>query len=82
MVLPPAMCTSDFNRPPFVGSVSVAWLDELRLCNAGDRPDEADHLAGDRGGDHDLRLTDCSEAPISRAQPDLRFPGDVPDRRG
>jgi hypothetical protein len=66
----------------FVGSVSAAWSDELRLRNAGDRPDEADHLAGDRGGDHDLRLAGCSEAPISRAQPDLRFPGDVPDHRG
>jgi hypothetical protein len=50
--------------------------------SAGDRPDEADHLARDRGGDHDLRLTDCSEAPISRAQPDLGFPGDVSDRCG
>jgi hypothetical protein len=72
----------EFSDLPFVGSVSAAWSDDFRLRNAGDRPDEADHLARDRGGDHDLRLTDCSEAPISRAQPDLRFPGDVSDRCG
>jgi hypothetical protein len=82
VVLPPAMCTSNFSISFFVGSVSAAWSDELRLCKPGDRPDEADHLAGNRGGDHDLRLAGCSEAPISRAQSDLCFPGDVSDRRG
>jgi hypothetical protein len=49
VVLPPVMCTSNFSSSFFVGSVSAAWSDEFRLRNAGDRPDEADHLAGDRG---------------------------------
>lgn len=51
--------------------------DEFGLRNAGDRPDEADHLACNCSGDHDLRLTGCSETSIPRAQPDLRFPGAI-----
>ena len=50
------------------------------LATAGDCPDDADHLAGDRSGDCDLRLADRGQAPISRAQPDLRFPRCSGDR--
>src|SRR5579863_7578947 len=83
MVLPPAMCASDFSRALFLSvPVSAVQSDEFRLRNAGDRPDEADHLACDRSGDYDLRFAGCSETSISRAQPDLRFPGDVSDGRG
>jgi len=80
---------------PAVRTIRFVVLDPLALArsvgssvsrapagHAGDRPDEADHLAGDRGGDYDLGLAGCGQAPISRAQPDLRFPRDVPDHRG
>src|SRR3954452_10661277 len=51
----------------------------LQLDLAGDRPDEADHLASDRGGDHHLGLAGGDQMPIARAEPGLRLPGNVAD---
>ena len=47
--------------------------DQLVGCEldlAGDRPDEADHLASDRGGDHHLGLAGGDQMPIAPAQPE------------
>jgi hypothetical protein len=46
----------------------------------GNGPDEARQLAGDRGGDDIGRLATAGEFAIARAQPQLRFPGDLADR--
>src|SRR6516165_5991434 len=46
----------------------------------GNGPDEAGQLAGDRGGDDIGRLAGAGEFAIARAQPQLRFPGDLADR--
>src|ERR1700730_8320969 len=62
--------------------VVSARSDRSWLREAGNRPDEANHLAGDRARDHDFRPAGSSQAPISRAQAELRFPGDVAHRRG
>ena len=51
-------------------------INQSRLREAGNRPDEANHLAGDRGRNHNFRPAGRSQAPISRAQAELRFPGD------
>lgn len=47
------------------------------LNRAGDRPDEAHHLAGDSDIDDIGGLTARSKTTISGAEPDLRFPPDV-----
>ena len=47
---------------------------ECRLRNLDGGPDEANHLAGDRGGHNDLRLAGRGQAPIARAQPSWPFP--------
>ena len=68
--------------------IQVPWatqagrLLESRLGDAGDRPNEADHLAGDRRGDDDLRLAGCGQSAISRTEPDLRFPCYIPNGGG
>jgi hypothetical protein len=60
-------------------AVMAASADRLRLNLARDGPDEARHLACDRRGDDNLRLTASSKAPPAAAQPNLRLPGDVAD---
>ena len=54
----------------------------LELDLAGDRPDEADHLARDRRGDHDLGLAGGDQTPITAAEPQLRLPGEVANGGG
>jgi len=54
---------------------------ERRRRDAGDCPDEADHLASDCGRDHDLWPAGRGKPPMARAQSQLGFPGDVADRR-
>ena len=46
----------------------------------GDGPNEASQLTGDRGGDDIGRLAAARELAVARAQPQLRFPGDLADR--
>ena len=48
---------------------------ERWLRDAGDRPDKADHLTSDRGGNHDFGPARRSQSAIARVQPDLPFPG-------
>lgn len=47
---------------------------------AGDGPDEACHLAGDRRDDDDLGLSGRNQMAIALAHPELSFLGDVADR--
>ena len=42
------------------------------LGSPGDRPDEADHLASNRGGDHRVGLALRRQCPIASAQAPLR----------
>src|SRR6266436_3373398 len=48
----------------------------------GDGPDEAGQLAGDRGRDDVGRFAAAGKLAITRAQPQLRLPGDLADRLG
>ena len=58
------------------------------MHHAGDRPDEADHFTGDRGGrstgsgHHHLGLAGSGQAAIAVAQSQLRTPGNVAHRLG
>src|SRR5262245_50270097 len=65
--------------PPALGTERAACRSAggLQLDLARDRPDEADHLAGDRRGHHDLGLAGSDEMSIAAAEPELRLPGDV-----
>src|SRR5215831_716033 len=57
--------------------------DQLTVRHApGDGPDEACQLTSDRGSDDIGRLAAAGELAIARAQPQLRFPGDLADRPG
>lgn len=46
------------------------------LHQTGDRPREADHLAGDGSGDHGLGLAAGGETAVSATQAQLRSAGD------
>src|SRR4051812_26973707 len=48
----------------------------------GDGPDKARQFTGDRSSDDIGRLAGAGEPAISRAQPQLRLPGDLADRLG
>ena len=48
----------------------------------GDGPDEAHHLAGNRGGDDIGRLAGARELAVAGAEPQLCLPGDLADRFG
>jgi hypothetical protein len=84
VVLSPAVRTIGFAGVGLLSRLpaGVSSGCERRLSDAGDCPDKADHFAGDRGGDHDLRLAGRSQTAIPRAQPQLGFPGERADCPG
>jgi hypothetical protein len=49
---------------------------------ANDRPQEAHHLAGDRGDNDGVRLSCGSKPAITGAKPDLGLPSDVANDLG
>src|SRR5215471_5910491 len=63
-----------------MGSLSALVLDRW-LGEAGDRPNKADHFAGDRGGGHNAGLAQCGQPAVPRTQPDLRFPCNIANLR-
>src|SRR5439155_27319439 len=70
--LPPAMrngLIEDCLAPPC--RIVGGELTLMGLGGAGDRPDEADHLASDRGGDDGIGLAQRSERPVAGAQAPL-----------
>src|ERR687892_1170775 len=54
-----------------------SWLD-----HPGDRPDEAHHLTGDRGGHDYLGFAGRRQAAVTIAEAELSLPGDLADRLG
>src|ERR1700736_5897645 len=79
---PPALPSSSVSggslAPP---SDAITRLFRSPRHAPGDGRDEAGQLAGDRGRDDIGRLAAAGELAIARAQPQLRLPGDLTDRR-
>jgi hypothetical protein len=83
---PPALPGSNVSNgslaPPLDAITRFFRSARCRRHAPGDGPDEADQLAGDRGSDDIGRFAAAGELAIARAQPQLRFPGDLADRLG
>src|SRR5215472_8795812 len=81
---PPALPSSSMSAgllaPPLDAITRSPRLARGRRHAAGNGPDKARELAGDRGGDDIGRFAGAGELAIARAQPQLCFPGDVADR--
>src|SRR6266568_444253 len=81
---PPALPSSSVSggslAPPCDAITRFLWSVRRRRHALGDGPDEACQLTGDRGSDDIGRLAAAGELAIARAQPQLRFPGDLADR--
>src|SRR5262249_27672410 len=84
--VPPALSGSSMSSgsrpPPWAAITPLSRSARRRRYAPGNGPDEACQLAGDRGGDDIGRLAAAGELAIARAQPQLRFPGDLADRLG
>src|ERR1700758_635640 len=82
--VPPALPGGSMSRgslaPPLDAITRLFRSARRRRHAPGNGPDEAGQLAGDRGGDDIGRLATAGESAIARAQPELRFPGDLADR--
>src|SRR5215472_18168451 len=81
---PPALPSSSVSvgllAPPSDAIIGVPWSVRRRRHAAGDGPDKAGQLTGDRGGDDIGRFAGAREPAIAGAQPHLRRPGDLADR--
>src|SRR5262245_15240416 len=83
---PPALPSSSRSggslAPPCDALTGLLRSARHRRHAPSDGPDEARQLAGDRGRDDIGRLATAGKLAIARAQPQLRFPGDLADRPG
>src|SRR6266446_4597142 len=74
----PGRSVSDGSPAPPSAAITRFFRSARRRRHApGDGPDEACQLTGDRGSDDIGRLAVAGELAITRAQPQLRFPGDL-----
>src|SRR5947208_3200496 len=78
--LPGSSMSSGSLAPPLDAITHLFRSARRRRHAAGNGPDEACQLAGDRGGDDIGRLAAAGELAIARAQSELRLPGDLADR--
>src|SRR5262249_24323869 len=83
---PPALPSSSVSggslAPP-CDAITGLWSQARRRGQApGEGPENPRQLTGDRGSDDIGRLAAASELAVARAQPQLRFPGDLADRSG
>src|SRR5215472_14653157 len=79
---PPALPGSGVSdgswAPPSLGAIMrVSRLACRYRDPPGDSPDKAAQLTGDRGGNDIGRLAGAGKLAKARAQPQLRFPGDL-----
>src|SRR5712672_3152398 len=83
---PPALPSSSVSggslAPPCDAITPFFRSARRRRHAPGDGPDEAGQLAGDRGRDDVGRFAAAGKFAVARAQPQLRFPGDLADRLG
>ncbi len=78
----PGSSVSDGLSAPSLDAIKPLHRSVCRQRHApGDRPDEADQVAGERGGDDVGRLARAGELVV-RAQPELCRPGNFGDRLG
>src|SRR5262249_29905194 len=79
--LPGGSVSGGLLAPP-CDAITGLWRSARNRQASGDGPDEARQLAGDRGRDDIGRLAAAGKFAIARAQPQLRFPGDLADQPG
>src|ERR1700738_361042 len=81
---PPALPGSSVSggslAPPSDAITRLFRSPRRRRHAPGDGPNTAGQLAGDRGRDDIGRFAAAGELAITRAQPQLRLPGDLTDR--
>src|SRR6516165_2202185 len=80
--LPGSSVASGSLAPPCDAITGFLRSARRRRHAPGDGPNKARQLPGDRGRDDIGRLAAARELAVARAQPQLRFPGDLADRPG
>src|SRR5215468_4455267 len=80
--LPGSSVLGGSRAPPWAAITGFLRSARRRRHAPGDCPDEARQLTSDRRGDDIGRFAAAGELAIARAQPQLRFPGDLADRPG
>src|SRR6266542_305034 len=79
----PGSRMSDGSSAPPLYRIMLVFRSACRHRDmSGDGRDKARQFAGDRSSDDIGRLAGADEPAISRAQPQLRLPGDLADRLG